>query len=82
MSCEIAFKSKRTKSQGRNGLAISTGIGVYPLKDTVLISPITSRGETQNCYIEIPREDIPQLISQLIKHTAEYEQEEISQPVH
>lgn len=71
---QIKFK-KRTTAQGRNGTTICTGVNLvlYPRLDesnvsfpTVSINPVNSYGDTTNCWIEIPLENVNELIKHLI----------------
>lgn len=36
-----------------------------PSEDVIMIRPVTSHGVTGRCFIEVPTEEIPALISQL-----------------
>ena len=54
---------------GRNGVFKQSGIMVQPwfAAKAVVLQPITSRGMTGNCQMEIPNEDIPDFIDALKK---------------
>lgn len=71
---EFKFEERdvTVQSNGRNGMAQTHGIAatVYtdriqgkdtPLVDTVTLFPITSRGNWQNCHIDIPLADFLKL---------------------
>jgi len=61
--------SQRTESLGRSGMIITTGLDLHKNLwnngETVILSPVTSKGTVGRCSIEIPTADIPQLISEL-----------------
>lgn len=73
---QIKFKNKVTLSLGRNGWLNTKGVDLsysYDRLDTqnknykvIRIQPITSRNETGRCEIEIPLENIDELIEHLI----------------
>lgn len=60
---DIKF-SKVLTAKGRNGLLKQTGLAITPNaeKDTLSLSPLTSKGFTDSCWIEIPKENIPELL--------------------
>ncbi|MDK9702485.1 MAG: hypothetical protein OEL20_05045 [Sulfuritalea sp.] len=49
--------------QGRNGIGIQTGVEVYRdvQRGVVRLTPISSKGELANCYLEIPEAQFGQL---------------------
>lgn len=61
--------SQSTKSLGRNGEMVTTGLEIHRHLwndgQTLSISPVTSRDLTGRCSIEIPVADIPQLVKAL-----------------
>ena len=70
MITEFKFKSRRTQFLGRNGSGHQTGVSVYGTTGaTVIIEPITSKGTVGRCFIEIPKEDIPNFIDALAYKT-------------
>ncbi len=60
---DIKF-SKVLTAKGRNGLLKQTGLAITPNaeKDTLSLSPLTSRGFTDSCWLEIPKENLPELL--------------------
>lgn len=66
--------SRTTYFIGRNGHGKCTGVELMKLTTgpSVIISPITSRGETANCEIAVPVEDIPALIHHMQDIIADY----------
>jgi hypothetical protein len=77
----MIIKHQRTAFLGRNGYFKSTGVSIYKDDSTVwfdaspetkpvpriILEPITSRGVTGRCCIEIPLEAIPKFIKALKK---------------
>lgn len=73
---QIKFKNKITMSLGRNGLLNTIGVNIsldYNRLDennnvykVMSIQPITSKNEIGRCEIEIPVENIDELIEHLI----------------
>jgi len=67
------FKNKRVVSYlGRNGTGKQTGIEILPIGDpssnqVVTLSPVNSNGNIANCMIDIPVNDIPDVVRQLNK---------------
>lgn len=65
----IVKLSQSTKSLGRNGEMNTTGLEIHRHLwndgQTLSISPVTSKGQTGRCSIEIPVADIPQLVKEL-----------------
>jgi len=75
---DLRWKNKAiTKALGRNGTMMCKGINLLPynkLREDVRfphsnkfleISPINSKGNVGRCYIQIPKEMIPEIIVQL-----------------
>lgn len=66
---DCLFKSgETTMFLGRNGVFKCTGFTLSSFASenkSLSIWPITSRGTEGRCWIEIPAEDIPQLIEEL-----------------
>lgn len=56
-----------TKFTGRNGYFNMKALEVMALdhKDSILLTPITSKDRSARCDIEIPVDDIPDLINTL-----------------
>lgn len=52
---------------GRNGTMKVRGLTVYIGRDKVDIAPINSKGVEGRCFISMPRESIPALITELEK---------------
>ena len=61
--------NKTTHFTGRNGYFKCSGVELETLNrgigQSVIISPVTSKGVCGRCDIEIPRESIPALIKEL-----------------
>ena len=52
---------------GRNGYFKQSGIQVMDVSDNkVMIIPLTSKGMSARCDIEIPKECIPEMVSKLL----------------
>ncbi len=66
MSNDVKWQ-RTTNFTGRNGYAKCSGLEVLPLphNDTVMLSPLTSRGVVGRCDIEVPVEALPELIAKL-----------------
>jgi len=59
---------------GRNGNGKQNGIEVHLSVDEgqrVVLHPINSKGPSDSCRLEIPKEDIPKLIDALLAVTAD-----------
>lgn len=57
--------SKVLTAKGRNGLIKQSGLAITPNaeKDTLSLSPLTSKGGfTDSCWLEIPKESLPELL--------------------
>ena len=63
---QVTF-AEPTHFQGRNGYFKCTGIEILTYKETndITLWPITSKGKAGNCCIEIPKNKISELITQL-----------------
>ena len=61
---QITFK-QTTNFTGRNGYMKCSGIDILECTDTVMIAPLTSKGNIGRCDITVPYESIPDLIEQL-----------------
>lgn len=64
--------TKQTTFLGRNGVFKATGLEITRCLDAddrsvIVLEPVTSKGVTGRCNIEIPPEDIPALIVELQK---------------
>lgn len=77
---QIKFKNKCT-AQGRNGVSICTGITIYPTHridennvvfNVIDLSPINSRNEMTNCWIELEMDKVPDIIKGLQYFYDEY----------
>lgn len=67
MDEKLIFK-RETHFQGRNGYFRCSGFKVDKFVDNIVdIYPLTSRGVTGNCHLEIPVEEINNLIKVLNK---------------
>lgn len=46
------------RSEGRNGLALTTGLEIWPNehRPVITLSPVNSRGNRQRGHIELPRD--------------------------
>lgn len=60
MNKNIEWKQS-TNFLGRNGYFKCNGIEVFKDTKSILIQPITSKGNTGRCFIEIPANSIPAL---------------------
>ncbi len=62
----LTFKQRTMTYIGRNGSGKQVGIEVLPIahSDHVTLCPVNGKG-IANCMLEIPTEDIPELISAL-----------------
>lgn len=54
---------KPTKFLGRNGMFDCTGLEIFLVEDVIYISPITSKGETGRAEIQIPKENVLDVIN-------------------
>lgn len=59
--------ARETSFLGRNGEFKCSGVQVLTVGSDVQIAPITSRGDTGRCCIEVPKESLPALITELQK---------------
>lgn len=60
--------TKTTSFLGRNGCFKATGLELSTAgSKSVILEPVTSKDEIGRCFIEIPREDILDLIAELEK---------------
>jgi hypothetical protein len=54
---------------GRNGFAYCRGIELMRMEhgdlNAIRLYPLNSKGSTSSCYVDIPRSEIPNLISKL-----------------
>lgn len=59
--------SRETSSLGRNGYMRTSGIylSVWKTQPILELYPLTSKGAPGRCYIQIPLQDIDQLINSL-----------------
>lgn len=71
---QILFKDKVTRSLGRNGTMATLGLALMDFSrlqednttfDVVSIWPINSRKVEGQCWIELPLENVPELIYKL-----------------
>ena len=64
---EDELRDRQTNFTGRNGYFACGGIEVLHLNhnNSVMLSPLTSRGVVGRCDIEVPLENVPDLIVQL-----------------
>jgi hypothetical protein len=62
----INFK-RVTNFTGRNGYFKQSGIDFLPIpqRNSIMIAPLTSKGEIGRCDMEIPKESIDELIKVL-----------------
>lgn len=62
----IKFKAN-TSFLGRNGAFVASGMEILNLnmQNVVEINPLTSRGITARCFIQIPKDNIDELIEAL-----------------
>lgn len=60
------FKGETFQAQGRNGMMQCKGIAINAYDNMVAIMPITSKGYTGNCFIDIPKNDIPAMVDFLL----------------
>jgi hypothetical protein len=68
MTATINYNEITTLNMGRNGHSKSKGIDLMQCQNgNILLTPITSKGNLQNCEIEIHKDSIPELINQLQK---------------
>jgi len=63
---ELKFKTL-SAFNGRNGTGKCSGIEIMSLdyENKILLSPITSKGATANCYISLPVEELNNFIKEL-----------------
>lgn len=56
--------NKQVNFTGRNGYFKQTGLNVVELAhdNKIMLAPLTSKGMIGNCDIQIPKENIPELI--------------------
>jgi len=66
MATPVTWK-RSTNFTGRNGYSKCSGLDMLPLdhNDSVMLSPLTSRGAVGRCNIEIPMESLPEVIAKL-----------------
>lgn len=57
--------SKMVSFWGKNGYFSSIGFDLENNKDIITIRPITSKDQIAKCLVQIPKQDIPELIKQL-----------------
>jgi hypothetical protein len=65
---EVMFDKKWHKELqacGRNGGLQCHGIDIWEHKETLTLSPISSRGPSKACAIELPKEAVPELCKAL-----------------
>ena len=72
---QFKFKGRITRSRGRNGDILTTGLSIFKAYqrlddknetyETIRIYPITSYGKEGNSFLEIPIPEIEELIEQL-----------------
>lgn len=63
---EIHYK-RVVSYNGKNGWLKCKGIDIMSLGDYIRISPLTSRGLVAKCHIDVPVEEIDNLINELQK---------------
>ena len=63
---QVKFE-RQTHFTGRNGYGKCNGIDLLPLdhNKSLMIAPLTSRGDVGRCDIEVPMENLPELIAKL-----------------
>jgi hypothetical protein len=61
-------KSDKNCYIGRNGVGFCCGLTCYEIGDKVVISPINSKGYSANCTIDIPKDQIKNVIKMLKKN--------------
>lgn len=70
---QIKFK-KQCTAMGRNGTSKQIGLDIYPGSridtlnnpfDMIVLTPVNSYGQLTNGWLEIPVENVPELIEQL-----------------
>lgn len=70
---QIKFK-KQCVAMGRNGTSKQIGLDIYPDSrideqnnpfDMIVLTPVNSYGQLTNGWLEIPVENVPELIEQL-----------------
>lgn len=71
----IKFYERHGHFLGRNGFFKASGVEVNSFEDTLILSPITTKGVVGRCQIHIPSEDIEQLIKELYAALPESVQE-------
>ncbi len=54
--------SSEASALGRNGPLIQTGLSIHRYNRSVLLRPVTSRDIDGRCEIEIPRDDLAEVI--------------------
>lgn len=59
--------SEQTYYVGRNGTGKQIGLGFTPNATCVLMEPINSKNHIANCAINVPYNDIPEVIKTLKK---------------
>ena len=69
---QFKFKGRITRSRGRNGDILTTGLSIFKAYqrlddknetyETIRIYPITSYGKEGNCFLEIPTNELEKLI--------------------
>lgn len=59
--------SKEVQYTGRNGTGRQKGIDVELFKSVVFVRPVNSKGDTANCEIQVPVEDLDELILGLMQ---------------
>lgn len=64
MEEQVKF-AKTTGFLGRNGYMKCSGIDLSSSTDVVTLSPLTSRGDVGRCNIEIPLDNLPEVIAKL-----------------
>lgn len=70
---DITF-NRNVEFCGRNGLFKQSGISVAKvIGNRVILEPITSKGVIGRCSVEIPVENIPDVIKALFKHIPDAE---------
>lgn len=50
---------------GRNGSGMMAGISLFGISNRVEIYPINSKGNRARCFMEIPKDKIPEVIKAL-----------------
>ncbi len=64
---QVTFKGAAGQAMGRNGVMQCRGASITGYPRFITIRPVTSKDTIGNCFIDIPRADIPALIKLLLE---------------